>query len=995
MRKFILGIVAILCFTVVNAQNVKFKQLPPPPPAPQILAELEAISDGDIAIADIDGDNDLDILITGYAVPFSVKPITKLYINNGAGAFLLEKNTPFPYLGRSTASFADIDSDNDKDLLINGVDINNVRHTKLYTNNGNGVFTLVTGTPFTAVSSSTINFEDIDNDNDLDVLISGYTPNNQFCELYTNDGTGNFTLVNNTPFTGFYNGAVVFGDIDGDNDKDVIVSGYNSNSSNYFNICNIFTNDGSGNFSQVSNTPFDSVARGSLSLSDIDGDTDLDLFVTGYNSVFSGGQNIADLYTNDGNGNFTLVNGSNISPVVNSSSLFVDVDNDNDKDLILFGDSNTVFPKNTVGKLYKNDGSGAFTQVWELKKGIGSGDFEMADLDNDGDLDLLFSGDTTAGSFITGTNPMPIVEIYGNDGFGSFVKAQNSPFWDISSSSVAFSDIDSDGDEDVLMTGNDKFSNGSTKLYSNDGSGNFMEVNNTNFPNISNGSIAFSDVDGDNDQDVVLTGSNISQLFLNDGNGNFTLKNSTPFTNVTSSSIAFSDIDNDNDEDLLITGYKSSGISGPLTSLYVNNGSGGFTLVNTTPFVNAYNGSVAFADIDNDNDDDLLITGNGPNFSPITQLYSNDGTGNFSLVPNTPFIDVSRSSVEFADVDGDTDLDVLITGYNNSSSPQQNANLYINDGTGNFTLAPNTPFIKTQYSSSAFTDVDNDNDLDVVISGKDASDKQRTVMYLNDGMGNFSPFQPNLPFRGVSSGSLNFSDIDGNGYSDLLITGFDSLNKPVSRLYKNLTCANYYIDNVSACKSYTWIDGNTYYANDSLSKHIFTDSSGCDSILTLNLNIFTIDTSTTQNGFTITANENGAVYQWLDCDNNYALIPGETAQFLSVTLNGKYAVEVSANGCIDTSACIEIIDISISESALINTIQLFPNPTDGLVNIQFNSEFKHLKVNVKDVTGSLIQKQTFEKGNELILHLDQPKGVYIIELELSEKQKEIFKIIKN
>jgi len=74
-------------------------------------------------------------------------------------------------------------------------------------------------------------------------------------------------------------------------------------------------------------------------------------------------------------------------------------------------------------------------------------------------------------------------------------------------------------------------------------------------------------------------------------------------------------------------------------------------------------GSVAFVDIDGDNDQDLLITGDSVS-KKITKLYTNNGSGNFTEVTGTPFDGVHYSAIAFADVDGDNDQDVLITGNN-------------------------------------------------------------------------------------------------------------------------------------------------------------------------------------------------------------------------------------------------------------------------------------------------------------------------------------------
>jgi hypothetical protein len=361
-------------------------------------------------------------------------------------------------------------------------------------------------------------------------------------------------------------------------------------------------------------------------------------------------------------------------------------------------------------------------------------------------------------------------------GFGQdFIQIQNTSFSNFSFSSIAFSDIDNDGDEDVLISG---YSNGSiSELYTNDGLGNFGLVTNTPFTNVgTGGSIAFSDVDNDGDEDVLISGeygySNgvcyvISELYTNDGLGNFSLVTGTPFTGAFDGSIAFSDIDNDGDEDILITGRREMYPSfNAITELYTNDGLGNFSLVIGTPFPNIWGSDIAFSDIDGDGDEDLLITGNDNNQYALTELYTNDGIGNFTMVPNTSFIGVYASSIGFSDIENDGDEDVLIAGrYCTAGVCYVTTDLYHNDGAGNFSLVSGTTFSDIYQGSVAFSDLDNDGDEDVMISGQNLAE-----LYQNDGIGNFT-LVTNTPFIGVYNSSITFSDIDNDGDEDALITG--------------------------------------------------------------------------------------------------------------------------------------------------------------------------------------------------------------------------------
>ncbi len=198
--------------------------------------------------------------------------------------------------------------------------------------------------------------------------------------------------------------------------------------------------------------------------------------------------------------------------------------------------------------------------------------------------------------------------LYKNDGSGTFSLDQQSSLVPVDLSSVAFADIDND--QDLLITGRDVFDGKVSKLYENNGSGAFTEVSSP-FEGVLFGSVAFTDVDGDDDQDVFITGENswnerVSKLYINDGNGVFEESSDNFFDGVRLDSIAFADIDGDNDQDLLITGQNSS--DERISKLYRNDGSGIFNEI-SSPFEGVYFGSVGFADIDGDNDNDILITG--------------------------------------------------------------------------------------------------------------------------------------------------------------------------------------------------------------------------------------------------------------------------------------------------------------------------------------------------------------------------------------------------
>ncbi|MFT4537076.1 MAG: hypothetical protein ACI9P5_004455 [Saprospiraceae bacterium] len=367
-----------------------------------------------------------------------------------------------------------------------------------------------------------------------------------------------------------------------------------------------------------------------------------------------------------------------------------------------------------------------------------------------------------------------------------------SNLYDSRQGSCALGDIDNDGDLDLIITGPDAgLANDKTTLYSNDGQGNFTEIIGTGLSIWSEFSdIAFADVDGDGDQDLLITGRDGSpnfyaNFYLNDGSGNFTLDPSVPFEPSIEGDVEFEDVDNDGDPDLFMCGYAEDSYGSPFlfSKLYINSGSGVFTEVTSTPIIEGT--SAAFLDMDNDNDMDLIVSGSTNNNGVMTTLYVNDGTGNFSLVNNTPFTGVQSSDISTGDSDGDGDADILLNGMD--SSFQNICELYLNDGTGSFSLLTGTPFLAAQLGTVDFADFDSDNDLDVFVTGSLGGQDVAAHIYENQGNNNFNVVDTLVQ---VYNSTTAIGDIDGDNDLDMIVTGIGNLPgtpdpfKP--RVYKNM-----------------------------------------------------------------------------------------------------------------------------------------------------------------------------------------------------------------
>jgi len=364
-------------------------------------------------------------------------------------------------------------------------------------------------------------------------------------------------------------------------------------------------------------------------------------------------------------------------------------------------------------------------------------------------------------------------------------------FQDADLGSLAFADIDQDGDQDLLISG--KGGPVKTSLHLNDGSGNFTEAMGTPLVNVYGGTVVFLDVNNDSFPDLLITGATSSpvrtaNLYINDGTGNYSLAANTPFPPSQEGDIDFGDVDNDGDQDIIMIGYDVSDMG--FSNLYLNDGSGVFTEAAGTPFEAIWNGAAELLDIDNDDDLDVIMSGTNPNGNPSTTLYTNDGSANFRLVANTPFDNCSGGDIKHADADNDGDQDILLCGQNDSGTII--SKLYLNDSTGVFSELAGDPFPGVNLGESAFADFDNDGDEDILILGTGpgglADNSIIANIYENQGSNNYVLADS---LFGAYFSCNAIADVDGDNDLDLVIGG-TSTGSPVraARLYSNLTPTN-------------------------------------------------------------------------------------------------------------------------------------------------------------------------------------------------------------
>ncbi len=182
-------------------------------------------------------------------------------------------------------------------------------------------------------------------------------------------------------------------------------------------------------------------------------------------------------------------------------------------------------------------------------------------------------------------------------------------------------------------------------------------------------------------------------------------------------------------------------------------------------------------------------------------------------------------------------------------------------------------------------------------------------------------------------------------------------------------------DIVNACNSYTWIDGNTYTSSNSTATFTLQNSAGCDSVVTLNLNLSTLaPAGINVSGGTLFANNQSiSGYEWYDCDANQ-LISGATNSQYTPVINGNYAVIMYNGSCVDTSACEPVLFAEIE--ALNDHINIFPNPFHNELTVDFGNNNFSGEIVIFDAIGNLVLQQSVISQNTVQINLDIESGLY-------------------
>ncbi|RIK73932.1 MAG: hypothetical protein DCC67_17240, partial [Planctomycetota bacterium] len=610
----------------------------------------------------------------------------------------------------------DLDEDGDLDVLLSGADPSRIIW---YENDGAELFT-----PHELVSAETAVYDlaagDIDGDGDRDLF--GAMPSSERIVWFENDGQLHFTERLIAGVTSAWTGAEL-ADLDSDGDLDVVKS-------EYVGRLNWYENDGAGQFTtRLIDAALQSPRRASVA--DVNGDGRLDVVVAAYYADVA--YSAIAWYQNDGAENFTRrIAVSNSYPYM--SAVAGDVDSDGDVDFVSI-DYNT-----RQATWHENDGAYSFTSRPIADSRVQR--LLLADVDGDDDRDIL-GWDEDSYS----------LTLYENDGHQNFtLKVVDGAVPGIYDVEVV--DVDGNGVLDILAAA---YWNSSLGWYARSAAGGWAESVIVLAPY--GGAVHAADLDRDGDQDIVAFHHAERYWFTpivwheNLGGGRFrTRLIDKSFPEALDLRVV--DLDGDGDLDLVVTSIEASTID-----WLENDGQQRFIRRRIAtgahwPF------TPNIVDFEGDGDEDVIV---GDITLGSVNLYANLGSGVFgkrSLAVDSPY-DYQTAA---ADLDGDGDVDVLATHGGSLG-------FAIHENLGGTYLVARPVAGSTTAREPLTADFDGDGRLDVL-----ATSGSLVTLYVNGGALSFTRHVVAQTGYGWEFYGLRAADFDGDGDLDFMAVDSDGVN---------------------------------------------------------------------------------------------------------------------------------------------------------------------------------------------------------------------------
>jgi hypothetical protein len=362
--------------------------------------------------------------------------------------------------------------------------------------------------------------------------------------------------------------------------------------------------------------------------------------------------------------------------------------------------------------------------------------------------------------------------------------------WQPLTLSVAFGDLDGDGDLDALVgNGHTDDTGWPNSVWLNDGTGRFTDSGQELGESYeSTHSVALVDLDGDGNLDAVFGNDWTYTVWRNNGQGQFSRITGLSITYSDSvdghssgyfGGMAVGDVNGDGFADVVAgsccrsewvayndQGETGRGINDSYTLVFLGTGDGRFGY-SSQRLGNDSTGGVALGDLNGDGHLDLFVA-NLRAFeqgSYQEQVWLNDGSGVF-VDSGQRLGESNASAVALGDLDGDGDLDAYVGTIYYPRKPRDVTNdasrldlVWLNDGSGNFTPGPAVG-AAIDTSAVVLVDLDSDGDLDALVSGR-----SETLILWNDGRGGF--MHTSEPFKPGRDYAYQVVDVDSDGLPDI------------------------------------------------------------------------------------------------------------------------------------------------------------------------------------------------------------------------------------
>jgi len=539
-------------------------------------------------------------------------------------------------------------------------------------------------------------------------------------------------------------------------------------------------------FTEQASITLQAVDAGSVIWGDYDNDGDLDILLVGFDS---GNYSHAKIYRNNGNDLFEEQTSISLTSVGLGSVSWSDYDNDGDLDILLTGNSGTLINYNTVSKIYKNNGDNSFSEQLDiLLPGVFMSSIAWTDFDKDGDLDFILAGNTQNGEVISKI----YLNIDNNFNESSIILKGGQ--------NITIADYNNDLYPDILITGKDINGIKHSTLYKNNSNPytvGFTEQTDISFTALSNCSADWGDYDNDGDLDIVLNGDVskvinsiyfISKIYKNNGDNSFTEQTDIILIGARYGSVDWGDYDNDGDLDLLLTGAYGTGY---ISKIYKNNGNSenyGFTEQTDIIIEGVYSSSSAWGDYDNDGDLDILITGYGDNHE-ISKIYKNQNliSNSNPEIPTNLQNKVMGTKVKlFWDPAHDIETPSQSLSYNvrvGRSPGEIDIVSPMSDTTNGYRRIPGlgNTYLNNEFFLNNLDTVTYYWSVQTIDNGFLSSD------FSNEKSFTITPDfteQTNISLTDVGYSSIAWGDYDNDGDLDILLTGFNH-GEQFSKIYEN------------------------------------------------------------------------------------------------------------------------------------------------------------------------------------------------------------------